>query len=70
MDQGETNSVFSPVQSYADLGGSNAKLLSHELTTVDGLEPGLNKLYSFKFSASNIIGDSPFSTILRIALGS
>ena len=68
MDEGDTNTVFSPVTSYADLGGSTATLLTHTLTTVaDGMVTG--KIYTFKFRASNSVGSSEFSQLLRIGLG-
>ena len=57
------------MQSYYQLGGVTADLLTHTLTTADGLVPETNRVYSFRFSARNVIGNSPYSSTLRVALG-
>lgn len=61
MDEGEINTTFAEVTSYSDFGGINL-LLSHELTAAtDGLITNTKRVYSFKFRASNSVGDSEFS---------
>ena len=69
MDEGELNSEYSEVESYSLLGGATASLLVHTLSAADGLQVGSKKIYSFKFKATNSVGESQFSTPLRVALG-
>ena len=63
------NTPIAEVTSYSALGGSTASLLTHTLTTADGLVPDADKVYGFQFRARNSIGDSDFSLVLRVALG-
>lgn len=60
-DAGSPNSAFVKVSSYTGL------TFQHTLdATVDTLTPGT--IYQLKFRAKNIIGYSPFSAVLRVAL--
>ena len=70
MDDGSANTDFSEVTSYSELGGASADLLAHTLTAADGLVPGEQRVYGFKFRATNGAGASEFSEVLRVALGS
>jgi len=60
-DQGDLNTVFTPVASYTGSG------LTHTLS-VPGDLPTVGKIYSFKFRAGNAIGYSEFSDLLRVGL--
>jgi len=51
------------------LGGATASLLTHVVTVSDGLVSGEQRVYSFKFRATNSVGDSEFSQVTRVALG-
>ena len=60
MDLGTSSSAFSAVTTYTS--GS----LSHTLTDLgDGLVTGLT--YSFRFKATNAIGDSEYSTVITVS---
>ncbi len=59
-DNGSPNSDFDEVLSYDRVS------LTHTLDTGDGLTPGT--VYQIKFRAKNLIGYSPFSPVLRVAL--
>jgi hypothetical protein len=60
-DQGSSNSDFTQVASYT------GPELTHTLVdTVDGLTAGT--IYQLKFRGKNVIGYSPFSPVLRVAL--
>lgn len=51
------------------MGGATASLLVYSVTASDGLESASGKVYSFKFRATNSIGNSDYSEVLRVALG-
>lgn len=60
-DQGSSNSAFTQVTSYT------SPALTHLLkASVDGMTAGT--IYQLKFRAKNVIGYSPFSKVLRVAL--
>lgn len=60
-DQGTPNSAFIQVTTYTGV------TLSHQLKAVDdSLSAGT--IYQLKFRAKNLIGYSPFSPVLRVAL--
>jgi titin len=63
-DGGALNSAFQAVSTYNGAGLA----LTHTLTaSADSLTTGAT--YSFRFRASNAVGDSPYSGILRVGLG-
>jgi len=63
MDAGDLNTAFDVVDTY----GSS---LTFTALATDASDPMIaGKIYTFRFKATNIIGDSAYSEYLRVGLG-
>jgi hypothetical protein len=67
IDEGQVNSAFSDVASFATAGGDSASLLEWTLTQAsDGLVTG--RVYTLRFRTLNRVGASKWSDFLRVGL--